>query len=45
MYNTIFYVFYNLTGIGAEILARIMEHETFFHLDAPALRVTGKYRS
>lgn len=28
-------------GIGAEILARVMEHETFFHLDAPALRVTG----
>lgn len=29
------------TGIGAEICARIMEHETFFHLDAPVLRVTG----
>ncbi|KAK9881166.1 hypothetical protein WA026_014514 [Henosepilachna vigintioctopunctata] len=28
-------------GIGAEILARIMETETFFHLDQPALRLTG----
>lgn len=28
-------------GIGSEILARIMESEAFFHLDAPALRVTG----
>lgn len=30
-----------LTGIGSEICARIMEHETFFHLDAPVWRVTG----
>lgn len=29
------------SGIGSEICARIMEHETFFHLDAPVLRVTG----
>ena len=28
-------------GVGSEICARIMEHETFFHLDAPVLRVTG----
>ncbi|EUB62991.1 Pyruvate dehydrogenase E1 component subunit beta [Echinococcus granulosus] len=28
-------------GIGAEICARIMESETFFHLDAPVYRVTG----
>ncbi|RZC42310.1 pyruvate dehydrogenase E1 component subunit beta, mitochondrial [Asbolus verrucosus] len=28
-------------GMGAEILARIMESETFFHLDQPAVRVTG----
>jgi len=28
-------------GIGSEICARIMEHETFFHLDAPIIRVTG----
>ncbi|CAG9857502.1 unnamed protein product [Phyllotreta striolata] len=28
-------------GIGAEILARIMESETFFHLDQPAIRLTG----
>ncbi|KAJ8961964.1 hypothetical protein NQ317_004274 [Molorchus minor] len=28
-------------GIGAEILARIMETETFFHLDQPAVRITG----
>jgi pyruvate dehydrogenase E1 component beta subunit len=28
-------------GIGAEIVARVMEHETFFHLDAPVWRVTG----
>uniref|UniRef100_A0A182FM08 Pyruvate dehydrogenase E1 component subunit beta n=1 Tax=Anopheles albimanus TaxID=7167 RepID=A0A182FM08_ANOAL len=27
--------------IGSEICARIMEHETFFHLDAPIWRVTG----
>lgn len=30
-------------GVGSEICARIMEHETFFHLDAPVVRVTGKY--
>nr|AHB50488.1 pyruvate dehydrogenase beta [Mayetiola destructor] len=29
------------SGIGSEICARIMEHETFFHLDAPVIRVTG----
>lgn len=29
------------SGVGSEICARIMEHETFFHLDAPVLRVTG----
>ncbi|KAK0169040.1 hypothetical protein PV327_002789 [Microctonus hyperodae] len=28
-------------GIGAEICAKIMESETFFHLDAPVIRVTG----
>lgn len=28
-------------GIGSEICARIMEHETFFHLDAPVWRVCG----
>ncbi|XP_026473101.1 pyruvate dehydrogenase E1 component subunit beta, mitochondrial-like [Ctenocephalides felis] len=28
-------------GIGSEICARIMESETFFHLDAPVMRVTG----
>ncbi|XP_008545392.1 pyruvate dehydrogenase E1 component subunit beta, mitochondrial [Microplitis mediator] len=28
-------------GIGAEISARIMESETFYHLDAPVIRVTG----
>nr|CAI5820443.1 unnamed protein product [Callosobruchus analis] len=28
-------------GIGAEILAQIMESEAFFHLDQPALRITG----
>jgi pyruvate dehydrogenase E1 component beta subunit len=28
-------------GIGAEILARIMESEAFFHLDQPAIRLTG----
>ena len=28
-------------GIGSEIAARIMEHETFYHLDAPVWRVTG----
>lgn len=30
-------------GIGSEICARIMEHETFFHLDAPVWRITGKF--
>lgn len=29
------------SGIGSEICARIMESETFFHLDAPVMRVTG----
>lgn len=29
------------SGIGSEICARLMEHETFFHLDAPVWRVTG----
>ncbi|XP_075219190.1 pyruvate dehydrogenase E1 beta subunit [Lycorma delicatula] len=28
-------------GIGSEICARIMESETFYHLDAPVVRVTG----
>ncbi|CAH1154749.1 unnamed protein product [Phaedon cochleariae] len=28
-------------GIGAEILAKIMESEVFFHLDQPAIRITG----
>ncbi|XP_011202775.1 pyruvate dehydrogenase E1 component subunit beta, mitochondrial isoform X1 [Bactrocera dorsalis] len=28
-------------GVGAEICARIMEDETFFHLDAPVWRVCG----
>lgn len=28
-------------GIGAEISARVMESEAFFHLDAPVHRVTG----
>lgn len=28
-------------GIGSEILARVMESEAFFHLDQPALRITG----
>lgn len=28
-------------GIGSEILARIMESEAFFHLDQPAVRITG----
>ncbi|XP_055323756.1 pyruvate dehydrogenase E1 component subunit beta, mitochondrial [Sitodiplosis mosellana] len=28
-------------GIGSEICARLMEHETFFHLDSPVIRVTG----
>jgi pyruvate/2-oxoglutarate/acetoin dehydrogenase E1 component len=34
-------VFLCYAGIGSEICARIMEHETFFHLDAPVWRVTG----
>lgn len=29
------------SGVGSEIVARVMEHETFFHLDAPVWRVTG----
>ncbi|KAF6211880.1 hypothetical protein GE061_012396 [Apolygus lucorum] len=29
------------SGIGAEICARIMESDAFFHLDAPVIRVTG----
>lgn len=33
----------SMLGIGAEICARIMEHETFFHLDAPVIRVTGMF--
>lgn len=28
-------------GIGSEVLARIMESEAFFHLDQPAIRLTG----
>lgn len=28
-------------GIGADICARMMESEVFFHLDAPVVRVTG----
>ncbi|KAK9498397.1 hypothetical protein O3M35_003040 [Rhynocoris fuscipes] len=28
-------------GIGAEVSARIMENDAFFHLDAPIVRVTG----
>ncbi|XP_012533217.1 pyruvate dehydrogenase E1 component subunit beta, mitochondrial isoform X2 [Monomorium pharaonis] len=28
-------------GIGAEISARIVESEAFYHLDAPVIRVTG----
>lgn len=28
-------------GIGSDILARVMESETFFQLDQPAIRVTG----
>lgn len=28
-------------GIGSEILARIMESEAFYHLDQPAIRITG----
>lgn len=29
------------SGIGAEVLARIMETESFYHLDQPAIRVCG----
>lgn len=29
------------SGVGAEVCARIMEDETFFHLDAPVWRVAG----
>ncbi|GLH06836.1 Uncharacterized protein GBIM_12288 [Gryllus bimaculatus] len=29
------------SGIGAEICARIMESEAFFHLDSPVVRVSG----
>lgn len=29
------------SGVGAEICARIMENETFFHLDAPVWRCCG----
>lgn len=29
------------SGIGAEILARMMESEVFYHLDQPAVRITG----
>lgn len=36
----VFFLF-SYAGIGAEISARVMEHETFFHLDAPVWRVTG----
>ncbi|KAK4881952.1 hypothetical protein RN001_005271 [Aquatica leii] len=28
-------------GVGAEILSRVMESETFYHLDQPAIRITG----
>lgn len=28
-------------GIGADICARVVESEAFFHLDAPVIRVTG----
>lgn len=38
--ESIFKFFYYL-GVGSEIVARVMEHETFFHLDAPVWRVTG----
>lgn len=34
-------IFDSPLGIGSEICARIMEHETFFHLDAPVWRVCG----
>lgn len=29
------------SGIGAEISAKIMESEAFYHLDAPVIRITG----
>lgn len=29
------------SGIGSEICAQVMEHQTFFQLDAPVWRVTG----
>ncbi|VUZ50722.1 unnamed protein product [Hymenolepis diminuta] len=28
-------------GIGAELIARVMESEAFYHLDSPIIRVTG----
>ncbi|KAB0802679.1 hypothetical protein PPYR_04865 [Photinus pyralis] len=28
-------------GVGSEVLARVMESEAFFHLDQPAIRITG----
>ena len=37
------WIFFIYLGIGSEICARIMEHESFFHLDAPIIRVTGTY--
>lgn len=39
--NDLYQYFVYFVGIGSEICARIMEHETFFHLDAPVWRVTG----
>lgn len=41
MFNGFF--FFICLGIGSEICARIMEHESFFHLDAPIIRVTGTH--
>ena len=35
-------LFCHFLGVGSEIVARVMEHETFYHLDAPVHRVTGK---
>lgn len=32
---------YSIIGVGAEIMARIMETDAFFQLDAPAWRITG----
>ena len=29
------------SGVGAEVIARVMEGPAFDHLDAPAMRVTG----